>query len=118
MKSMIYQANVRAIHPVGGCCHVIRELEGYINFYKEELDFVRRQIATLQDEIQKLGFCQKLGFDDQQVQGVEDGVVTTWEDQPSLAQKMEMEHLKPHLAAFKERQLQNHFNLKNHIWYG
>ncbi|KAL2548519.1 LOB domain-containing protein 22-like [Forsythia ovata] len=117
MKSMIYQANMRAIHPVGGCCHVIRELESHINFYKAELDFVRRQIAicraqALQDEIQKLGSCQKLGFDSQQVQVVEDGMVTTWEDQPSLAQKMEMEDLKPHLAAFKERQLQIQFQSK------
>ncbi|CAI9773143.1 unnamed protein product [Fraxinus pennsylvanica] len=76
MKTSISQANTRAIHPVQGCCNVIRELDSYIHLYKAELDFALRQIAicgaqALQNEI------QKLGFDNQEV---EVGMTETQED--------------------------------------
>ncbi|CAI9759614.1 unnamed protein product [Fraxinus pennsylvanica] len=115
MRSIIFQANMRAIHPVGGCFHVIKELESYIHFYKAELDFVLRQIAicraqALENEIQNMGSYRKLGFDNQEVEGVKIGIVGTWDDQPLLVEKME--DLKPDLGAFKERQVQVQFQSK------
>lgn len=114
-RSIIFQANMRAIHPVGGCCHVIKELESYIQFYKAELDFVLHQIAicraqALENEIQNMGSYQKLGLDNQEVDGMDIGTMGTWDGQPLLVEKMK--DLKPDLGAFKERQVQVQFQSK------
>ncbi|PIN06827.1 hypothetical protein CDL12_20598 [Handroanthus impetiginosus] len=45
MASVIFEANMRAIDPVGGCCRFIRDLEKRIQFYTSELDSVLKQIA-------------------------------------------------------------------------
>ncbi|KAK9131161.1 hypothetical protein Sjap_011648 [Stephania japonica] len=45
MKTMIYQSNVRAADPVGGCCRVIWDLQQQIDMHAAELSHVRRQLA-------------------------------------------------------------------------
>ncbi|KAK3026878.1 hypothetical protein RJ639_042005 [Escallonia herrerae] len=52
MKSMIYQANVRAADPVGGCYRVVRELEQELVRARGELDCVLRQLAICRAEAQ------------------------------------------------------------------
>ncbi|XP_058223046.1 protein ASYMMETRIC LEAVES 2-like [Rhododendron vialii] len=44
-KSMVVQANVRAIEPVGGCYQIIRELERQIEQCKAEFELVLGQLA-------------------------------------------------------------------------
>ncbi|GAB2227494.1 hypothetical protein Droror1_Dr00009316 [Drosera rotundifolia] len=45
MRTIMYQSDVRAIDPVGGCYRIIRELEYHIQYYKAELDLVMQQLA-------------------------------------------------------------------------
>ncbi|RZC52947.1 hypothetical protein C5167_021367 [Papaver somniferum] len=45
MRSMIFQAEARARDPVGGCAHLIRDLQFQIARCKEELELVYHQIA-------------------------------------------------------------------------
>ncbi|GKV00135.1 hypothetical protein SLEP1_g12877 [Rubroshorea leprosula] len=45
MTSIIYQANVRAIDPVGGCYRIICDLQRQIDFAAAQLQMVRTQIA-------------------------------------------------------------------------
>ncbi|KAK9273905.1 hypothetical protein L1049_018717 [Liquidambar formosana] len=46
MKSMIFQANVRANDPIGGCYRIIRELQCQIEHGKAELELVLHQLAV------------------------------------------------------------------------
>ncbi|CAI0448413.1 unnamed protein product [Linum tenue] len=48
MKTIIHQANVRALDPVGGCYHVILGLQHQIKSMEAELDLVLRQLAYCQ----------------------------------------------------------------------
>ncbi|KAK2966407.1 hypothetical protein RJ640_003677 [Escallonia rubra] len=52
MKSMIYQANVRAVDPVGGCYRVVSELEQELVRARGELDCVLHQLAICRAEAQ------------------------------------------------------------------
>ncbi|CAN4102112.1 unnamed protein product [Withania somnifera] len=47
MKSLIFEANIRAKDPVGGCYRVIWNLYRQINLYQEELQFVYREIVRI-----------------------------------------------------------------------
>ncbi|EPS69290.1 hypothetical protein M569_05476, partial [Genlisea aurea] len=45
MRTIIYQSDVRAADPVGGCYRIVRELEHRIALAKAELDIVLHQLA-------------------------------------------------------------------------
>ncbi|CAK7356863.1 unnamed protein product [Dovyalis caffra] len=45
MRTIIFQSDVRANDPVGGCYRMIRELQRQIEFTRAELDFVLHQLA-------------------------------------------------------------------------
>ncbi|XP_041001372.1 LOB domain-containing protein 22-like [Juglans microcarpa x Juglans regia] len=45
MRTIIFQSNVRANDPVGGCCRMIRDLQRLIDYNKAELDIVLHQLA-------------------------------------------------------------------------
>nr|GEV41812.1 hypothetical protein [Tanacetum cinerariifolium] len=46
MRSMIYEANVRAKDPVMGCCRIIRELDQQVREAENELAFVNQHLAS------------------------------------------------------------------------
>ncbi|KAK4353343.1 hypothetical protein RND71_028861 [Anisodus tanguticus] len=48
MKALIFEANIRAGDPVGGCYRVILNLHRQINLYQAELQFVYREIYLAQ----------------------------------------------------------------------
>ncbi|KAK3026880.1 hypothetical protein RJ639_042007 [Escallonia herrerae] len=52
MKCMIYEANVRATDPVGGCYRMVRDLERELAAARGELDFVRGQISIFRAQPQ------------------------------------------------------------------
>uniref|UniRef100_A0A7N1A3N0 LOB domain-containing protein n=1 Tax=Kalanchoe fedtschenkoi TaxID=63787 RepID=A0A7N1A3N0_KALFE len=45
MKTIIFQSDVRANDPVGGCYRIIRELQFMIEYYQAELDLVLHQLS-------------------------------------------------------------------------
>ncbi|KAH7547161.1 hypothetical protein FEM48_Zijuj01G0280100 [Ziziphus jujuba var. spinosa] len=45
MHTIIFQSDVRANDPVGGCYRIIREYQRQIEYYKAELDIVLHQLA-------------------------------------------------------------------------
>ncbi|XP_076936381.1 uncharacterized protein LOC143603489, partial [Bidens hawaiensis] len=45
MRTIIYQSDVRAHDPVGGCYRIIRELQRQIEFSRAELEIVLHQLA-------------------------------------------------------------------------
>ncbi|GKB92055.1 LOB domain-containing protein 22 [Tanacetum coccineum] len=45
MRTIIYQSDVRAQDPVGGCYRIIRELQRQIEYSRAELEFVLHQLA-------------------------------------------------------------------------
>jgi|UniRef100_A0A2N9HL91 hypothetical protein len=45
MRTIIFQSDVRANDPVGGCYRIIRELQRLIEYNKAELDIVLHQLA-------------------------------------------------------------------------
>ncbi|KAL0311873.1 UNVERIFIED_CONTAM: LOB domain-containing protein 22 [Sesamum radiatum] len=45
MRSVIFEANVRARDPVGGCHRLIRDMEERLRLCNSELDFVRKRLA-------------------------------------------------------------------------
>ncbi|XP_027774739.1 LOB domain-containing protein 12-like [Solanum pennellii] len=48
MKSLIFEANIRAGDPVGGCYRIIMNLQRLINFYETELQFTYNEIFRVQ----------------------------------------------------------------------
>ncbi|GKE14272.1 LOB domain-containing protein 22 [Tanacetum coccineum] len=46
MRSMIYEANVRAKDPVMGCCRIIRELDQQVREAENELAFVKQLLVS------------------------------------------------------------------------
>ncbi|CAN1120977.1 LOB domain-containing protein 22 [Linum perenne] len=48
MKTIIHEANVRALDPVGGCYHVILRLQYQIKLLEAQLDLLLRQLAYFQ----------------------------------------------------------------------
>ncbi|KAJ8440599.1 hypothetical protein Cgig2_028728 [Carnegiea gigantea] len=45
MRTIMYQSDMRAKDPVGGCFRIIRDLHHQIEYYKAELDVVLQQLA-------------------------------------------------------------------------
>ncbi|PKA55702.1 LOB domain-containing protein 22 [Apostasia shenzhenica] len=52
MRSIIYQSNARAQYPVGGCYHIILDLHRQIQAVFSELQFVLRQVAVCQAQVE------------------------------------------------------------------
>ncbi|KAL3511680.1 hypothetical protein ACH5RR_024397 [Cinchona calisaya] len=52
MRTIIFQSDVRATDPVGGCYRIIRQLQHQIDYTKAELDFVLHQIALCRAQVQ------------------------------------------------------------------
>ncbi|XVF89089.1 hypothetical protein PTKIN_Ptkin19aG0102600 [Pterospermum kingtungense] len=67
IKSMIFEANVRAKDPVGGCYRIISELQRLIDWNRAELELVRYQLS-----ICKANKEQELSEQNQMVQVVAD----------------------------------------------
>ncbi|XP_050230734.1 LOB domain-containing protein 22 [Mercurialis annua] len=53
MRTIIFQSDVRANDPVGGCYRIIRELQRQIEFHKAELDLVLHQLALCRAQQQQ-----------------------------------------------------------------
>ncbi|KAL5062747.1 hypothetical protein RYX36_024484 [Vicia faba] len=47
MRSIIYQSDMRANDPVGGCYKYIQDLQAQIEYHKNELDLVHQQLVIL-----------------------------------------------------------------------
>ncbi|MED6216989.1 hypothetical protein PIB30_013464, partial [Stylosanthes scabra] len=52
MKTIIFQSDMRANDPVGGCYRYIQELQAQIEFYRAELDLVLQQLAMFRAQAQ------------------------------------------------------------------
>ncbi|KAK3014613.1 hypothetical protein RJ639_009112 [Escallonia herrerae] len=119
MKSMIYQANVRAADPVGGCYRLVCELERELVRARGELDCVLRQLAICRAQAQlemqespSLGYfgpVQGLPHPDHQQHYVENenNLGLGFNSQGFGANTMdaaEADDVKPFLASFDERQ--------------
>lgn len=52
MRTIIFQSDVRATDPVGGCYRIIRQLQRQIDYTKAELDFVLHQLALCRAQAQ------------------------------------------------------------------
>lgn len=52
MKTIIFQSDVRASDPVGGCYRIIRELQRQIEYTKAELDLVVQQVELCRAQTQ------------------------------------------------------------------
>ncbi|CAM8962479.1 unnamed protein product [Rhodiola kirilowii] len=46
MKTIIFESDVRANDPVGGCCRIIKELQFMIECYQAELNLVLHQLSV------------------------------------------------------------------------
>ncbi|XP_044495777.1 LOB domain-containing protein 22-like [Mangifera indica] len=53
MRTIIFQSDVRASDPVGGCYRIIRELQRQIELHKAELDSVLHQVAICRAQAQQ-----------------------------------------------------------------
>lgn len=53
MRTIIFQSDVRANDPVGGCYRIIRELQRLIEYNKAELDIVLHQLAICRAQAQQ-----------------------------------------------------------------
>ncbi|KAL5755694.1 hypothetical protein ACOSQ2_020440 [Xanthoceras sorbifolium] len=79
MKTIIFQSDVRANDPVGGCYRIIRDLQRQIEFTKAELELVLHQLAiyrTAQQQQQQQTHLQQ----QQQIQDSDDSVVLSYND--------------------------------------
>ncbi|XP_065865674.1 LOB domain-containing protein 22-like [Euphorbia lathyris] len=54
MRTIIFQSDVRANDPVGGCYRIIRDLQRQIEFHQAELDLVLHQLAICRAQTQQL----------------------------------------------------------------
>ncbi|XP_050160829.1 LOB domain-containing protein 22-like [Malus sylvestris] len=54
MRTIIFQSDVRANDPVGGCYRIIRELQRLIEYNKAELDIVLHQLAICRAQAQQV----------------------------------------------------------------
>ncbi|KAJ4717881.1 putative LOB domain-containing protein [Melia azedarach] len=53
MRTIIFQSDVRASDPVGGCYRIIRELQRQIEYNKAELELVLHQLAICRAQTQQ-----------------------------------------------------------------
>ncbi|KAK3220496.1 hypothetical protein Dsin_014466 [Dipteronia sinensis] len=70
MRTIMFQSDVRANDPVGGCFRIIRELQRQIEFTKAELDLVLHQLAI----------CRAQTTTHLQIQDSDDSVVLSYND--------------------------------------
>ncbi|XP_075473426.1 LOB domain-containing protein 24-like [Primulina tabacum] len=67
VNSIVFEANLRAADPVGGCLRKVRELNQGIRIYNAELNLVRQQLAICRSWVQHkqdVKFVkQGIGFD-------------------------------------------------------
>ncbi|XWS70246.1 hypothetical protein CRYUN_Cryun03dG0032200 [Craigia yunnanensis] len=77
MKSIIFQANMRANDPVGGCYRIISDLYRQIDWKKAELDHVYQQLAFY-----KAQAATQQQHEQQQMVLVDDQVPTQQQPQP------------------------------------
>ncbi|OAY36504.1 LOB domain-containing protein 22 isoform X1 [Manihot esculenta] len=71
MRTIIFQSDVRANDPVGGCYRIIRELQRQIEYHKAELDLVLHQLAICRAQAQQQTHFQMLETDDSTTLGCE-----------------------------------------------
>ncbi|KAJ7951622.1 LOB domain protein [Quillaja saponaria] len=53
MRTIMYQSDVRAIDPVGGCLKIIRDLQDQIEYNRAELELVLQQLAVFRAQAQQ-----------------------------------------------------------------
>ncbi|KAK2653380.1 hypothetical protein Ddye_013236 [Dipteronia dyeriana] len=70
MRTIMFQSDVRANDPVGGCFRIIRELQRQIDFTKAELELVLHQLAI----------CRAQTTTHLQIQDSDDSVVLSYND--------------------------------------
>ncbi|KAJ9179332.1 hypothetical protein P3X46_011135 [Hevea brasiliensis] len=71
MRTIIFQSDVRANDPVGGCYGIIRELQRQIEYHKAELDLVLHQLAICRAQAQQQTHFQMLETNDSTTLGCE-----------------------------------------------
>ncbi|KAG8656460.1 hypothetical protein MANES_04G140100v8, partial [Manihot esculenta] len=71
MRTIIFQSDVRANDPVGGCYRIIRELQRQIEYHKAELDLVLHQLAICRAQAHQQTHFQMLETDDSTTLGCE-----------------------------------------------
>lgn len=71
MRTIIFQSDVRASDPVGGCYRMIRELQRQIEYSKAELDLVLHQLAICRSQVQQQTNFQAQDADDSTKLGCE-----------------------------------------------
>ncbi|KAM0959676.1 hypothetical protein ACFX13_025426 [Malus domestica] len=54
MRTIIFQSDVRANDPVGGCYRIIREMQHLIEYNKAELDIILHQLAICRAQAQQV----------------------------------------------------------------
>ncbi|GLT77872.1 hypothetical protein SLA2020_494270 [Shorea laevis] len=59
MKCIIYEANMRALDPVGGCCAIVRHLSHSILENQTQLNRIRHQLAKISEEPQFFHLLQQ-----------------------------------------------------------
>ncbi|KAI5422595.1 LOB domain-containing protein 22 [Lathyrus oleraceus] len=64
MRTIIYQSDMRANDPVGGCYRYIQDLQAQIEYHTNELDLVHQQLAILRAQ-QSQQQQQQVNYDDQ-----------------------------------------------------
>ncbi|KAJ4848086.1 hypothetical protein Tsubulata_026727 [Turnera subulata] len=77
MRTIIFQSDVRASDPVGGCYRMIRELQRQIEYSKAELDLVLHQLAICRAQVhqQSTFQAQEAAGDDSTRLGCHDQMV-------------------------------------------
>ncbi|KAF7843488.1 LOB domain-containing protein 22 [Senna tora] len=68
MRSIIYQSDMRANDPVGGCYRYIQELQAQIDFHRAELDLVLQQLAIFRSHQLNLNYNNNYHHHQQQQQ--------------------------------------------------
>ncbi|XVF48670.1 hypothetical protein PTKIN_Ptkin03bG0208700 [Pterospermum kingtungense] len=97
MKSIIFQANMRAQDPVHGCCRIIYELQRQIDWHKAELELVLEQLAICKSHLaitqQQLQQQQMVVNDQEEVNAIKEGLegLTMYDDAIPLDQPEEEE---------------------------
>ncbi|XP_028778736.1 LOB domain-containing protein 22-like [Neltuma alba] len=50
MRTIIYQSDMRANDPVGGCCRYLQELQAQVQYHQAELDLVLQHLAVFRSQ--------------------------------------------------------------------
>jgi hypothetical protein len=65
MRTIIFQSDMRANDPVGGCYKYIQDLQAQIEYYKIELDLVHQQLAIFRSQSQQQQQPIQVNYGDQ-----------------------------------------------------